>query len=66
VPQSALIKRGSTWRVFAVVDNALEERVVQLGPKVADDRVAITRGLATGDQVAIDATPETADGVALR
>ena len=66
VPRTALIKRGSTWRVFAVVDNALEERVVQVGPAVADGRVTIVRGVAAGDRVATDAGARTADGIALR
>jgi membrane fusion protein (multidrug efflux system) len=66
VPRSAVIHRGDTWRIFAVVDNALEERVVQVGPEVAGGRIAIAAGLAAGERVATVAGERAADGVALR
>jgi membrane fusion protein (multidrug efflux system) len=66
IPATAVVKRGSTWRVFAVVDNALEERVVQLGPKASGGRVTILRGVSSGDLVAANVGDKTVDGVALR
>ncbi|HRE87818.1 MAG TPA: efflux RND transporter periplasmic adaptor subunit [Myxococcota bacterium] len=65
VPASALVQRGSTWRVFAVVGDKLEERVVQLGPDTADGHKSIARGLSPGDTFAIDAQAAT-DGLAVR
>jgi membrane fusion protein (multidrug efflux system) len=66
VPRSAVIHRGDTWRVFAVVDSALEERVVQVGPELAGGRVAIAAGLAAGERVATVAGDRATDGLALR
>ena len=65
VPKTALVQRGSTWRVFAVVGDKLEERVVQLGPDTADGRATIVRGLVAGDTYAVDAASAT-DGTAVR
>lgn len=65
VPASALVQRGSTWRVFAVVGDKLEERVVQLGPDTADGHKTIARGLSPGDTFAVDAQTAT-DGLAVR
>lgn len=52
VPKAALIKRGTTWRLFAVVNGRLEERVVQRGPDLPGDKVALVRGAVAGEQVA--------------
>ena len=38
VPATALVRHNQDESVFAVVDGHLEERVVQLGPKVGDLR----------------------------
>ncbi len=53
VPRTALVQRGSTWRLFVVVKGHLEERVVQLGPDLGEDKVALLRGAVPGDKVAI-------------
>ena len=63
VPKTALVKRGSTWRLFVVVKGHLEERVVQLGPELADGKVALLRGAAPGEKVALKVTETVADGV---
>ena len=70
VPKKALVKRGTTWRLFVVVKGRLEERVVQLGPELAGDEVALVRGAVKGDKVAIvraggekPGAPTTADDV---
>ena len=52
VPASALTERDDQSRLFAVVDGRLEERIVAVGPKVAD-RVSITRGVKDGEQVVV-------------
>ncbi|MBK9030558.1 MAG: efflux RND transporter periplasmic adaptor subunit [Myxococcales bacterium] len=52
VPAAALVKRGTTWRLFAVVNGRLEERVVQRGPELPGDKVALIRGAVAGEQVA--------------
>lgn len=65
VPANALVKRGTTWRIFAVVKGRLEERVVQRGPELADGRIALLRGAAVGEKVAAPITEQVADGVAV-
>lgn len=65
VPENALVKRGTTWRLFAVVKGRLEERVVQRGPVLADGRVALLRGAAVGEKVAAPITEQVVDGVAV-
>jgi membrane fusion protein, multidrug efflux system len=63
VPTTALVKRGSTWRVFVVVKGRLEERVVQVGPALSGDRTAILRGVAAGERVANPVTDQVIDGL---
>ncbi|HVV85571.1 MAG TPA: efflux RND transporter periplasmic adaptor subunit [Kofleriaceae bacterium] len=63
VPKTALVQRGSTWRLFVVVKGHLEERVVQLGPELADGKVALLRGAVPGDKVAATITERVTDGV---
>jgi membrane fusion protein, multidrug efflux system len=62
VPSSSLVHRGENESAFAVVDGHLEERVVQLGPKVGD-LVAIADGIKQGDQVVVSPPPGAADGM---
>jgi membrane fusion protein (multidrug efflux system) len=62
VPRSALVRRGSTWRLFVVVKGHLEERVVQLGPELAGDKVALLRGASPGDKVAATIGERVIDG----
>ncbi|MCB9734106.1 MAG: efflux RND transporter periplasmic adaptor subunit [Deltaproteobacteria bacterium] len=66
VPKAAVTKRGATWRVFAVVDDKLEERVVQLGPDAPGDLATIARGLAADEPVAGKVDETTADGATVR
>jgi membrane fusion protein (multidrug efflux system) len=66
VPRSAVIHRGDTWRVFAVAGDALEERVVQLGPELDGGRITIAAGLTAGERVATVADNRAQDGLALR
>lgn len=63
VPRSAVVRRGNTWRLFAVNKGHLEERVVQLGPELSGDVVAIARGVAAGEQVATKIDEQVVDGV---
>ena len=65
VPRSALRRAGSTWRLFAVVDGALEERIVQLaGSGEPDgDKVALLIGARAGDVVVSPASAELRDGM---
>lgn len=66
VPKTALVKRGSTWRAFAVVGARLEERVVQLGPDTADGRATIVRGISAGDQLASHIDDTVSDGISVK
>jgi RND family efflux transporter MFP subunit len=65
VPKAALVKRGTTWRLFAVVDGFLEERVVQPGPELPGERIALLRGATAGERVASPITEQVVDGVAV-
>jgi membrane fusion protein (multidrug efflux system) len=62
VPATALVRHNQDESVFAVVDGHLEERVVQLGPKVGD-LVAVADGVKKGEQVVVSPPPGTTDGV---
>jgi membrane fusion protein (multidrug efflux system) len=61
VPTSALFQRNDNDTLFAVVDGHLEERIVQLGPKVGD-LVAVADGVKKGDQVVVSPPSGAADG----
>lgn len=63
VPKTALVQRGSTWRLFVVVKGHLEERVVQLGPELPGGKVALLRGAAPGEKVAATISERVIDGV---
>ncbi len=62
VPAAALVRHNQDQSLFAVVDGHLEERVVQLGPKVGD-LMAIADGVKKGEQVVVSPPPGAADGV---
>jgi membrane fusion protein (multidrug efflux system) len=62
VPANAVSHHDENDSVFAVVDGHLQERIVQLGPKVAD-LVAIADGVKKGDLVVVSPPPAAADGV---
>ena len=63
VPKTAVVRRGNTWRLFAVSKGHLEERVVQLGPELPGDLVAVVRGVKAGDRVAAKIDEQVVDGV---
>lgn len=65
VPASALVKRGTTWRLFAIVNGRVEERVVQRGPELPGDKVALLRGATVGEQVVTTITEQVVDGVSV-
>ena len=65
VPAKALVAHNADQTLFAVVDGHLEERVVQLGPKVGDV-VAVADGVKKGEQVVVSPPPGAADGAANR
>jgi membrane fusion protein (multidrug efflux system) len=61
VPEKALVHHEESDDVFAVVDGHLEERVVELGPKVGE-LAAIVDGVKKGEQVVVSPPPGAADG----
>jgi multidrug efflux pump subunit AcrA (membrane-fusion protein) len=63
VPKASVVRRGNTWRLFAVVKGHLEERVVQLGPELPGDLVVIARGVSAGEKVAARIDEQVVDGV---
>jgi membrane fusion protein (multidrug efflux system) len=65
VPQTAVVKRGKTWRAYVIKKGEAEERVVQLGSSPAEGQVSITQGLAKGDKIVSKVTDEIVDGRAV-
>jgi len=65
VPRVALHRAGTTWRVFAVVNGALEERIVQLAGSAEPegDEVALLVGARAGEKVASPADEKLRDGM---
>jgi RND family efflux transporter MFP subunit len=61
VPKGALLHKEGSLRVFAVVDQRLEERVVQRGVE-KDGLVAVLRGLKPGDKVVAAPTDALLNG----
>ncbi len=62
VPANALVSQNDDQSLFAVVDGHLQERIVQVGPKVGD-LVAIADGVKKGDQIVVSPPPGAVDGV---
>ena len=62
VPATALVRHNQDESLFAVVDGRLEERVVQLGPRVGD-LMAVADGVKKGEHVVVSPPPGAADGV---
>ncbi|HKE13535.1 MAG TPA: efflux RND transporter periplasmic adaptor subunit [Kofleriaceae bacterium] len=67
VPRAALRRSGSTWRIFAVVGGAVEERIVQPAgsgePDGKGDQVALLSGARAGDRIVSPAAGELRDGM---
>jgi multidrug efflux pump subunit AcrA (membrane-fusion protein) len=61
VPAAAVVTTTGTSRVFVVVDNHVEERIVTIGQQVGD-RVEATSGVTATDVVAISNLAKLADG----
>lgn len=64
VPKTALVKRGTSWRVFVVNGRYAEERVVERGVALGE-QVVILGGLKTGDVVVDPIPPDLVDGAAV-
>jgi membrane fusion protein, multidrug efflux system len=62
VPAKAIVHTEESDRLFVVIDGHLQERVVQLGPKVID-LVAISDGVNKGESVVVSPPPGASDGV---
>ncbi len=61
VPTNALVHKDENDIVFVVIDGHLEERVVQLGPRVGD-LVAVADGVKKGEQVVVSPPSGATDG----
>jgi membrane fusion protein, multidrug efflux system len=62
IAETAVVRRGKSWRAFVVVGQEVEERLIQLGTPPAAGKVAVIAGVAKGDKVVTPITPETVDG----
>lgn len=61
VPKTALVRRGTSWRLFAVNGRYAEERVVERGIDVGE-QVSILNGVVAGDVVVSVIPPDLVDG----
>lgn len=64
-PASALETVAGTSRVFVVIGDKVEERIVTLGERVGD-QIEVTTGVAQGDIVALEPRGRLLDGTAVR
>lgn len=62
IPASSVTTVSGTSRVYVVVGDHVEERIVTTGETVGD-RVEITRGLKAGERVATKNVAQLADGI---
>jgi membrane fusion protein (multidrug efflux system) len=65
VPRRAVSERDEQSRVFVVAAGRLEERVVALGPSVAE-RVSVTRGVKEGEAVVVSDLSRLSNGRKVR
>jgi len=65
VPANAVRGAAGTARVFVIVGDHLEERVVTVGQKV-DDLVEISSGLKAGERVATENVAQLVDGMKVK
>jgi len=65
IPYAALLDDGGQSYVFTVTGGTAHRRDVAIGP-VAGDRVAIVKGLSTGDQVVTEGGTALEDGMKVR
>ncbi|HET9954991.1 MAG TPA: efflux RND transporter periplasmic adaptor subunit [Polyangiaceae bacterium] len=65
VPSNALMNRDGQAHAFFVVEGRAEERILSLGPSVAD-RVSVQRGARVGDQVVVKPSESLANGQRVR
>ena len=61
VPKTAVVEKDGRTHVFAVVEQRLEERVVQIGARKGD-LVAVVRGLRSGEKVVAAPTDAIKNG----
>ena len=61
VPAAAVVTSSGTSRVFVVVDNHVEERIVTTGQQVGD-KVEVTSGVTATDVVAVTNVSKLSDG----
>jgi RND family efflux transporter MFP subunit len=62
VPAEAVRTTGGTSRVFVIVNDRVEERIVTVGQR-ADSQLEIVNGLKAGERVATKNVAQLADGV---
>jgi membrane fusion protein, multidrug efflux system len=65
VPATAVVGRAPAERVFVVKGSRVEERIVSTGGR-GDDRVAVKKGLATGEIVVTLPSDRVRDGVRVK
>jgi membrane fusion protein (multidrug efflux system) len=65
VPKGAIKQDAAATRLFAVVNGAVEERLVQLGPE-RNGWVAVLDGLKTGEKVVVNPGEQVKDGIPVK
>lgn len=65
VPAASVFDRNGKQHVFVEVGGRAEERSVQLGPTLSEDRVAVKRGIKSGDSVLVKWPDDLKNGAAV-
>jgi membrane fusion protein, multidrug efflux system len=63
LPKAAVVQRGKLWHAFVAIKGEIQDRIVQVGPSLAADKVAILQGVTKGDQVVAQVTDQIIDGL---
>jgi membrane fusion protein, multidrug efflux system len=63
LPRTALIRRGKTCHAYVAINGELVDRIVQVGPAPAPDKVSIVQGVVTGEKVVAKVTDQIIDGL---
>ncbi|NQV73045.1 efflux RND transporter periplasmic adaptor subunit [bacterium] len=65
VPVSAIFQESGTWFTFAVVDDMVEKRAIEIGTRAAD-KVEVMSGLVEGDEVVLFPSASIVSGAKIK
>ena len=65
VPVSAIFQESGEWFTFAVVDDTVEKRAIEIGTRAAD-KVEVLSGLVEGDEVVLFPSASIVSGARIK